>query len=1069
MNEFQALHLSFSLTGVPREDVQQYDYHGDNLGVFRETNVDVNEVPTWFPCDDRVAFYRASDHPLTYAELHEQVRSSPWQDDDDADDVRGREAVRPHVIVAVLLRPSQMAEMAVVLISLLSRPHICVAPLDPNMPRPKLLDALYQLGCTALVSTKDLLEEYAMYDMMNADCQDFLEEDHDHSLPNLRTVYVVTPCPSKGAGAVDWNLIYQNKNVQTIDNGTNAPKTSPALLLRTSGTTAKPKIVPITREALLYNATCLAASLQLQRNDVGCNAMPFFHIGGILCALLTVLVSGSAVIMEGFFDPNTFLDRLLADSNDAHQTATDGDDDDGGYSQRVPPSPSWYYGVPTMHKSILLAGTARLRRLQQEDKASKENLSTKLRFIRSGADHLPHPTAVQLSKLFHVPVLSTYSMSECMPVCSSTFDDAIVWDKPTKFIDSVGFPIGCSLRVVNDQGMALGYEDGVGEVVIRGPGVLQSYPGIPQSITHTTDGWLKTGDMGVLDRHGHLVLKGRLKHMIKRGGEQVWPDEVDDIVKEIPGVAMAMTFGVKNELWGEEVAVAVVLTDKGVSRGEQAMEQDIIKTCRESLDTAAVPCQIVFLESTDRLLRTATGKYVRTGLADHLGVRSQDTRALSAMMAATAPTTHRKVEPSTALNGLRLLVACFVVQGHIGLYPNTAWLRIQNFSMNMQIFFFLGAFQLVCSVGEGVLDSWAQFVGTKIGSMHAVFVVSQVIALPSYLLFQCGAGGYQETFNDMSCVEVGKWWRTIIGWVINTACGIFDNEVNSASWFLAAFYMLIVIFPWMDSRLRRMVPVKQFIILVVTMLLSVFTFHYLYFKAGLWILTFKVVAWLPSFVAAMIAGYFFLQFAPDSVQVCVEQEHETDGNSRHLSSLLPLTKPAIVTDLLSLVCLILTITVAAGANCVWMPLDQFQEMRPGEPIPVETFLEIHHDWNETYVLGCNITMEEFEDYVHLQSDSSVLGRWSTNLDRYAGFIVLHFPLTWLWLYGLAHGQGLTAYAMNNPLLQKLGYLAYPLFLLHMPISRFYWVATRGHHAEKWWYVGKSGLFYWLFSFDFSKH
>ena len=152
--------------------------------------------------------------------------------------------------------------------------------------------------------------------------------------------------------------------------------------------------------------------------------------------------------------------------------------------------------------------------------------------------------------------------------------------------------------------------------------------------------------------------------------------------------------------------------------------------------------------------------------------------------------------PSSALNALRFLMSIYVVQFHIGLLPNNALVRVQGFhGFRMTIFFVLGAFQMTCSVKSSVKSNASAFVGTKIGSLHAMFLLSQIMCLSSYLLLQCGVNGYQMQFENRSCVQILPYY---------TALYPTDPSNPTMSWFITSFYLFIVAFPFVDHHLQRM-------------------------------------------------------------------------------------------------------------------------------------------------------------------------------------------------------------------------------------------------------------------------
>jgi acyl-CoA synthetase (AMP-forming)/AMP-acid ligase II/peptidoglycan/LPS O-acetylase OafA/YrhL len=1047
--EYRCHHETYGslLAGIPSDanpidkwidrDSYSNNPENDNAAITgtKTTTPTAKDVLSWFRNDDHVAFYgppptsqeeastsTTTRKPLTYRQLQETIQSFegyPAPNDED----------KGVYVVAILIPQSHMAEMAVVIMTLLAqhaKNRICVTPMDPNMPLTKQWAALEQLQCTALVTTKEL------YDSLQGSAGHSMAQFADIRFIESRTDIV---------GLVDWTIVQQTP-LQQADFELPQQAEPPALLLRTSGTTSTPKIVPVTASALLYNATCLATSLQLDpETDVGCNAMPLFHIGGISCNLLTVLISGSSIIMmPGPFESNAFLQAL--------ETSTVSQDDNSAvyYAQ-----PTWYYGVPSMHKALLFTA-----------KASPNKSRIALRFIPA---HLPHATAVELAQVFQTHVIPTYNMSECMPV-TSCHDAPVVVDEGLLEAkrendcpdDTVGVPIGPSLAILDEQGQILPYGN-IGQVALQGPGVIHAYIGLPRSESHTAEGWFCTGDMGTLDRNGRLVLSGRTKEMIKRGGDQVWPNEVDGVVESIPGIRLAVTFGVPNELWGEEVHVAVVLVEDSVKNVDKTtLEKEIAQACTDQLGAASAPAKIHYVESPDHLLKGSTGKFLRNRMAEHLGAEAVDTGALHALeaMAAVADEaadaeSKASVTPSSALNGVRFLTACFVVQHHVGLMPNGAWARIQTFTLNMSIFFMLGAFQLAASVRSEVKSNSAQFIGTKIGTMHSLFLVSQFFALGSYFLFQCGEGGYAKVFKGNTCTENFSYGI----FVANTLTGmlaIFD-PVNGPAWFQTSFYIFLIIFPLLDWHLRGCSNCyKTFVFFLNLGIATVVPI--VIFSMGCFVFNFFFPSWMPALVAAMIAGYWFTEFASPSkttenmaTSAGTVPNNSLGESQRRRCRIFQQPKVwGVITDVVGLVFVLFEVMVALDGGCVSIPLEKYELARPGLPYPKDSF-EVDGRW---YGTVCDLTYDEFVDYVHDEPDDLNMGRWSTNIGGAIGAGRLGTSLVLLWLFGLAYGEGITARIMNNPVLQTLGPFAYPLYLLHLPMSRFYWVATRGHEAEFWW-------------------
>ena len=947
-----------------------------------ETAVSVDDFTSWFPNDDRVFLYGDDDHQkgLTYAQLRESmIQTCP--------------SYNQAMTVAVLLPLELRAETAVALVALLAQPLVTVAPLDYKMPTHKIKEAFDQLECNGIVTTREL--------------EGKLKEEG--ILDNMKDIRVVESSQSDVPGVFEWNLLSQSTpSRDAIQSASSLPKDYPRMLLRTSGTTANPKVVALPASQLVHAAVGLAHGLKLSTQDVCICGMPLFHIGGIAGALLCVLVSGSSVLMiQGTFDPFRFLELLNPDSGNQ--------------------APTWYYAAPTMHKSLLITAQA-------------QGLSTvpnRLRLVRSAAAHLPHQVALDLAKLFgQAGIYPTYGMSECMPIAIP--HEGIVSHRQPKLVDTVGLPAACSISIVDDEcGEPLPYGE-IGEIAVSGPGAMDAYLGIPKERSHTPHGWLRTGDVGFLDKQGHLFIKGRSKEMIKRGGEQVWPTEIDLVVeKNVPEVALALTFAVPNELWGEEVAIAVVLDDHA-KQNKASIEKLIIGVCKDKLDHFAVPQQILFIDSKDELPKGATGKYLRRKIAETFEVQPVDTgilRAFNADSSSHSAYPQERASPSKALNGVRCIAAYFVAQTHIGHFESKSMIKLQSFTLNMPIFFFLLAFQMACDVPPDILKRWGSFVGSKIGSTHAMFVIAQISTAPAQFHWKAKNGETLLTKIRESVLT------TLDGDLFELRPG---GNMFGPIWFLTVAYQFIVLFPLLNTWIQGQSTKRLFRLLILSMTASILVPTIIFHPKNPYEIVedmdelhYTIWTWFPYLVATTVAGNLFRRFGPvqnESRATPIFQRAKVWGS---------------VADALSILFLLMAVYAGWFSNdSLYVNEATFEKIRPD----VEDYTDIpkYYDYGELVLWAENVTMEEF-DVIRADQISWVsVGRWESQfianmwVYRWAG------PLVALWLYGLAFGHGLTATLMSTKPMQFLGQLSYTVYFLHITVAKYYWFVTRGLEPHDWW-------------------
>ena len=346
-----------------------------------------------------------------------------------------------------------------------------------------------------------------------------------------------------------------------------------ALVLHTSGTTARPKIVPLTNGNLAASARHIGESLALGPDDVCLNVMPLFHIHGLVAAVLSSLRAGAGVCCTPGFNAFKF----------------------GEWLGEV--RPTWYTAVPTMHQAILM----RMRAHPERARAAG------LRLIRSSSASLPPQVMQELEDVFGSPVVEAYGMTEAAHQMASN-----PLPPRARKPGAVGLAAGPEVAVMSDDGAILP-QGSIGEVVIRGPNVTPGYASNPDANARAfTDGWFRTGDQGRVDEEGYLFLTGRLKEQINRGGEKVSPLEVDVVLLDHPSVAQVVTFGVPHAKLGEEVGAVVVLHP-----GQTATEQEIRDFCAARLAAYKVPRHVLL---RDDIPKGATGKVQRIGLAAKLGL-----------------------------------------------------------------------------------------------------------------------------------------------------------------------------------------------------------------------------------------------------------------------------------------------------------------------------------------------------------------------------------------------------------------------------------------------------------------
>jgi acyl-CoA synthetase (AMP-forming)/AMP-acid ligase II len=345
-----------------------------------------------------------------------------------------------------------------------------------------------------------------------------------------------------------------------------------ALLLHTSGTTSRPKQVPLLHRNLVASARTIAAFYGLRADDVSYCAMPLFHVHGLVASVLAALAASGSVVVPRRFTPAGLLDDL----------------DRRGVT--------WVSAGPTTYSMAL----------ERSVRSGAPVSAPSLRFLRSCSSALPAALMERVEERFGVPLVEAYGMTEASHQMASN-----PLPPGERKAGSVGISTGTEIGIVGLGGAFLG-AGAQGEVCVRGHGLTPGYLGNPDANAQSFfDGWFRTGDLGSLDADGYLRLEGRIKEMVIRGGENISPYEVEAVLLAHPAVREAACFGVPDEKYGEEVAAVVSLE-------RPAEVEELLAHCRERLAAFKAPKRLYV---ADAIPKTATGKVQRQRLPDLLGLR----------------------------------------------------------------------------------------------------------------------------------------------------------------------------------------------------------------------------------------------------------------------------------------------------------------------------------------------------------------------------------------------------------------------------------------------------------------
>lgn len=452
----------------------------------------------------------------------------------------------------VALRSASNAEFVVGLLAA-SRADLVAVPLDPALPVGEQRTRSEAVGARAVLVDGDAPDDHG-----------------EQALPWWP--FAVTVGATEGAPTV--RLTATTTAAQSFSTPQGL-RDDDAMIMFTGGTTGTPKMVPWTRGNVAASVRAIIAGYGLGPRDATVAVMPLYHGHGLLAALLATLVSGGVVLLpaRGRFSAHTFWDDIDA------------------------VGATWYTAVPTIHQILL----------ERANNVRPGNAA--LRFIRSCSAPLTAEAAQELQDAFGAPVVCAFGMTEAThQVATTEIGHA---ENPGATAGLVGRSTGPEIRIVGPDGRPVPAGE-VGEVWLQGPTVVRGYLGDPAiTAANFTDGWLRTGDLGTLSATGELIIRGRIKELINRGGEKISPERVEAVLGTHPGVLEVAVFGVPDKLYGEAVAAAIV------PRGSAApTAEELAAYGRDRLAPFEVPASF---QLAAELPHTAKGSLDRRAVADQFG------------------------------------------------------------------------------------------------------------------------------------------------------------------------------------------------------------------------------------------------------------------------------------------------------------------------------------------------------------------------------------------------------------------------------------------------------------------